>query len=95
MRRTVRNFSAALIISSLAYWLFTSSFWGGNTTTIVYDSQCNQIEWYNAPAGFGRREWHPSWEGSALSDGYRQWMAMTDTDRMVALSKCGKERPTE
>lgn len=95
MRKLIRIVSASLLISAIAYWALGGSIWTSAPKPRVNDAQCNQVDWYNAPTGFGAREWRPSWEGSTLSPQYRQWMAMTETDRLVVMTRCGKERPTE
>lgn len=89
MRRLLRNASLALVISVTSYWLFSS--FVASTDTTVTDSQCADIDWYNAPVGFGQREWVPTYHGGE-GPAKEQWQMMTDTDRAVALVKCGKER---
>lgn len=94
MRRLLRGASLALIISVTAYWLFSSFIGFTSAVTTVTDSRCADIDWYNAPVGFGRREWVPTYHGGE-GPAKEQWQRMTDTDRAVALKECGKERNAE
>ena len=92
MRFIFRRLSYALIVAGIVYGVLVGGIAWPRMPAVANDSACAHIDWYNAPAGFGQREWVASYHGPQSGTQWEQWQRMTDTERAGALSKCGKER---